>query len=54
MEIVRLKKGTKEKHRINWKTRFKMAINTCLSIIILNGNGLNAPIKTQSGRLDKK
>ena len=21
------KEGTKEKHRINWKTRFKMAIN---------------------------
>ena len=27
------KKGTKEKHKINWKTRFKMAINTCLSFI---------------------
>ena len=38
-------KGTKEKHRINWKTRFKMAINTYLSIIALNVNGLNAPIK---------
>ena len=39
------KKGTKEKHRINWKTRFKMAINTYLSIITLNVNGLNAPIE---------
>ena len=30
---------------MNWKTRFKMAINTYLSIITLNVNGLNAPIK---------
>ena len=48
------KKGTKEKHRINWKTRFKMAINAYLSIITLNINGLKAPIKRQSGRLVKK
>ena len=41
----RKKKRRKEKHRINWKTRFKMAINTYLSIITLNVNGLNAPIK---------
>ena len=47
-------KGTKKKHRINWKTRFKMAINTYISIITLNVNGLNAPIKRQSGRLDLK
>ena len=33
---------------------FKMAINTYLSIITLNVNGLNAPIKRQSGRLDNK
>ena len=45
MEIVRLKKGTKEKHRINWKTRFKMAINTYLSILTLNVSGLNTLIK---------
>ena len=46
MEIVQpKKKGRKEKQRINWKTRFKMAINTYLSIITLNVNGLNAPIK---------
>ena len=34
-----------ENHRINWNTRFKMAINNHLSIITLNVNGLNAPIK---------
>ena len=46
MEIIQpKKKDRKEKHRINWKTRFKMAINTYLSIITLNVNGLNAPIK---------
>ena len=45
MEIIQPKKETrKEKHRINWK-RFKMAINTYLSIITLNVNGMNAPIK---------
>ena len=38
-------KKRKEKHRINWKTRFKMGINTYLSIITLNVNGPNAPIK---------
>ena len=38
-------KGIEEKHRINWKTRFKMSINTYLSIITLNVKGLNAPIK---------
>ena len=42
------KERKKEKHRINWKTRFKMAINTYLSIITLNVNGLNAPIKKHS------
>ena len=34
--------------------RFKMAINTYLSIITLSVNGLNALIKRQSGRLDQK
>ena len=34
-----------EKHRINWKARFKMAINKHLSIITLNVNRLNAPIE---------
>ena len=48
-------KRRKEKDIINWKTRFKTAINTYLSIITLNVNALNAPIrKTQSGRLNKK
>ena len=39
------KKGTVEKHRINGKRRFKMAINTYLSVITLNVNELNPPIK---------
>ena len=39
------KKRKKRESSINWKTRFKMAINTYLSIITLNVNGLNAPIK---------
>ena len=39
------KQRRKEKHIINWKTKFKMAINTYLSTITLNVNGLNAPIK---------
>ena len=30
-----------------------MAINTYLSIINLNGNGLNASIKRQDDRMDK-
>ena len=41
------KKGRMENHRINWKMRFKMAINNHLSIITLNVNGLNAPMKRQ-------
>ena len=39
------KKGRMEIHRINWNMRFKMAINNHLSIITLNVNGLNAPMK---------
>ena len=39
------KKRTKKKCKINWKTRFKMTINACLSIITLYVNGLTAPIK---------
>ena len=43
MEITQLKKKErKEKHRINWKIKFKMVINTYLSIITYR---LNAPIK---------
>ena len=45
MKIIQPKIERKEKHRINWKTRFKMAINMYLSIITLNVKGLNAPIK---------
>ena len=42
METIPTKK--EKRNRINWKTRFKMAINMYLSIITLNVNGLNAPI----------
>ena len=45
METIQPRKGRKKKHRVNWKTRFKMAINTYLSIITLNVNGMNIPIK---------
>ena len=38
--------------KINQERRFKILINIYLSIIILNINRLNAPIKKQSGRLD--
>ena len=39
------KKGTKNKHKNNPKTINKMAIKTYVSIIPLNVNGLNSPIK---------
>ena len=39
------KERNNKKENINWKTRFKMAINTYLSIITLNVNETNAPIK---------
>ena len=46
LKKIHLKKERrKEKHRINWKTRFKMARNMYLSISTLNVNGQNAPIK---------
>ena len=52
MEIIQSKKKKgKDKHRISWKTRFKMEIGTYLSIIILNVNELNAPI-TRHGVAD--
>ena len=44
-QITKRKTGTKKKQRIYWKTRFEMAINTYVSIITLNVNGLNTPIK---------
>ena len=43
MEIIQPKK--RNKGEINGKTRFKITINTYFSIITLNVNGLNAPIK---------
>ena len=43
--FIQKKKGRMENHRIDWKMRFKMAINIHLSIITLNVNRLNAPIK---------
>ena len=39
------KERNKKKYKSNRKTRFKMAINTYLSIITLYVNGVNAPIK---------
>ena len=48
------KKKEQRRHRINWKARFEMAINTYLSIITLNINGLDAPVERQSERLDEK
>ena len=45
MEIIQPIK--EEKQRINLKTRFKTEINTYLSIITLNVNGLRAPPKRQ-------
>ena len=41
----------KEKHRVNWITRFKMAINKYLSITTLNVNGLNVPIKKKEWQI---
>lgn len=38
-------KRTRKKYKINGKSRFKMTINTCLSIITLNINNLNTPTK---------
>ena len=38
-------KSKRKNYKINWKTRFRMAINTYLSIFTLNINGLNVPIK---------
>ena len=39
------RKGQKKKYKLNRETRFKMTINTSLSIITLNVNEPNAPIK---------
>jgi len=37
-----------DKYKINGKTSLKMAINVYLTVITLNVNGLNAPIKRSS------
>ena len=47
------KKGSKN-YKNNPKSINKMAISTYLSIITLNVNGLNAPIKRQSVWMDTK
>ena len=41
---------------MNGKTRFKMVINTYQSVMTINVNGLNAPIKTHriTGWIKKK
>ena len=39
------KKKKKERKRINWKTSFKMIINTYVSIITLNVSTLNDLVK---------
>ena len=43
------KEETEKNYKNNWKTRFKMATNTYLSIITFNVNGLNALIKRHRG-----
>ena len=48
------KERNKEKQRINWKTRFKIAVNTYLSIITLIVDGLNAPIKDTEWQIGLK
>ena len=46
METIQPKKEKKNgDQRINWKMRLKMAIKKHPSIIALNVNGLNDPIK---------
>ena len=42
-----MKKGTERNYKNSKKTINKMAISTYLSIITLNINGLNYPIKRQ-------
>ena len=48
LNIVRKYKRRKN-YEIKPQTTKKMAIGTYISIITLNANGLNAPIKTQAG-----
>ena len=44
-------KNKDTRNRINWKTRFKVELNTYLPIISLNVNKI-IPIKTLGGRMD--
>ena len=44
METKR-RRNKQKNYKNNWKTSNKMAISTYLSIVTLNINGLNAPIK---------
>ena len=48
------KERKKEETQNQLETRFKVATNTYVSVITLNVNEQNAPIKRQSGRLDKE
>ena len=45
------KRKKQRRNRINWKTRFKKAINTYLSIITLNVNVLNAQSKEKEWKI---
>ena len=47
-EETKRRKKTEKNYKNNLKTSNKMALSTYLSIITLNVNGLNAPIKRHS------
>ena len=53
-KVTKTKKGTEKNSRNKDKTTNKMAPNIYLSIITLNINGLNIPIKRQHVRVNKK
>ena len=55
-QTTHIKEGKKKqrRNRITWKTRFEMAMNTYVSIITLNVNGLNASIKRVADCIKKK
>lgn len=52
--IIKPQKKWTEDYKNNQKTMIKMAISTYLSIIMININKLNDPIKRHSSRLDLK
>ena len=52
--IIQPQKKWTEDYKNNQKTMIKMAISTYLSIIMININKLNDPIKRHSSRLDLK